>query len=818
MKRLLFLLFTLTAFFTPPGQAQNSEVKLIELTITDCPYDNPRYIRPFLTDEFGNRFEVGYYDYDEQVYLIRNYAFSPDENLQLILTGQGLLTSERIAVDPTTAVDGVVSMSVSMKDYRKVTFALEDGFYAHLTVSHQEGSPSYAVYEDTDEDQMVSAYRPGSSSSVMTDENGELYVYALPGQHNYWGTLHRQSDNTVFDDATTHTFNVTADGDNRVALGVDPEKFCIVTFNAKGFDGEALESAQVRFGTTDRYTDETGTMRHAVLKGTSLTWMSNFSPSTAEGVSSDPLYGSVATSGASAEVTVDFSQLARTVVRLTGLSGRGYEDYYAYHCSASGYQEGRFLKEDDGTLTLTRYAKAGKRVKGYAELCLDYSTASRRQFSFVVGETPEVVLDYTDYAFVNFKMDDDNAYATVIPTGAGAGSSQGNGENGARIFLGKGNYRAVYEHYVEGYDENAKIVADFTMDGTEKTVNFADNFKDYVDLVITLKSNPAIDNFDFDLYITGEGYEKSIYAYGEEELQKKLLMKKGVYELTTEAYHDRVLIPTTKEQINLTESRSYTVDMSELRLVSATVNSASGKALKDILVMLNDDAKLTGGFSCSEQQDIYFLLPDGQYTAAIGAGGYRLLETEFTVGPETGELSFTLQDGDCYPLSIYAYDSNNEDEEIPSVRITVEGVGTLYSEYGEFRSGDVAAFLAVPVGTYNCTVSAPGYETWHGTIDVNEDEADEETGLIDVEIDLAGQYTAIEQATTQSGPAISFTQEAVKVESNGPCTLRLYDMAGRLVARTTDQSLSTADLPAGVYIANATNAQGTAHLKLIVRK
>lgn len=79
-----------------------------------------------------------------------------------------------------------------------------------------------------------------------------------------------------------------------------------------------------------------------------------------------------------------------------------------------------------------------------------------------------------------------------------------------------------------------------------------------------------------------------------------------------------------------------------------------------------------------------------------------------------------------------------------------------------------------------------------------------------------GEVASVENISVQT-PTMRLENGTLTVSAEGVATIELFDMSGRIVARTDAGQLSTENIPAGIYIVKAVTATGTLSEKVVIK-
>ena len=822
-KNLLCVLFAL--LFLP--FAVQSQSKILRLNVTDVPeWDGfvKEQLSPIL---LINGSYVGEFHYNNGIY--ESYVDSQDkESVEFVLwSHNGIAPSAPVKWDisgqPNS--EGIYEKTVSMSDYKKVDFSIPSGYSIvtptnRLSVGRESVEREYRTYqEDGDDDASMDEF--GKTTTLATVD-GKDFIYAQPGHYYYWGSLYRESDGTTFDAPSVWEFDVKSSGVNEVSVpSIDSNKFTIVTFKVKDIDGKNADS-MVEFGTSYGYTGSSygdGKLRWAVLSGSPLTWRASMN--TDEGVFIAPIYGTVETTAREVSVDVDFSSLKKTELRAIGLSNRGFS-YASVSFESDGYQRG-FMQKEDGSYSLSFYTKSGSKIKGnvVSNVERDYNTVSSPAVTVSTTAGKDVVIDFGKYSYVSFSVEGSDMSPFVSVRKAGTNGVYNGVGSGA--LLEKGEYEAKCDHYLSDYEMSITLTTEFTVDGSgkDKNVVLSFNDNDYAVLTINVVNAPTYSDgslsIDFDYEINGE--ERDTYFSLGSTTTKKLLLKKGEYNYSAEINIDNdntddMTAYPIEGKLNMTEDRNITLDFAKYRIVEMDVRE--GNSLIDYYYVVIDnkfDNEL--GVDDVSGKLPLLIIPDGSYDIAVAAGGYAMCKKTVTIDANTKKLTFDMTKADCYPLSVYAFDSNNYDGVIPNCTVSVEGVGTITTDkFGYNYVGDLEKFLAVPSGTYKVKASALGYRDYNGEIVVDAAHADED-GWIYFEIDMT-ELSGVD-AVVDATPTIKFDGSILRVDGDKLWSISVYDLNGRVLLQTEKSELNISELPTGIYIAVAADGGEIIRTKVALR-
>ncbi len=709
--------------------------------------------------------------------------------------------------------------SISLKDYRKVRFDVEDGWNflekegesLYRTVGFRVGCPDGLWKKEE--------YVAGSGNVVNAPEMEEYYIYAKPGVYYWQGNIKRVSDNSDLD-VYHHSFTIPEAGN--ASIKVDFEQNSLATFKLKNVDSDLFSfHVDIYNGEDDNlyypiWSLDTNNGIASVLmpRDKTFRWKCETAGSTSYYY---PQTGSCKTDAAEVTVDADYSDYVMHHVLLKGMdtwiSGRIFATFKGngedWDCELSCGVENQkvYLPRDNYRIDAS-----------ISDIYIDNNKEYYSAFPIIqyisANQEKDLVFDVTSYHRVKVLYDGEPFEVDLsrkdIPAMEGI--------YGSHFLLPDGKYRV----YTSNYDEEVSLEQYFNVSGADKDVIMEYNPADYTSLTVNIKNinstllpNVLERELYFDLYQDGEEIDGRMYfdlASGKSSRTWKY--KKGTYTYRINSWSDspqEYFIPMTGTLELSDQEQVLDIDLNDLCYVPIEITGDKQEVIESVNILVDNDLYNLDNI---EQPDAKVIGWPGKYKITFFTGGYATKTQEFSIGKETEKLEVTMTPAEVYPLFIYLYGMH----EFASATVTVDGVGSYQIVDGLEYAGDLTPFLGVKTGTYKLTVTAPGYETHTQMIDVNEANYFEEDGGVVYEVRMKVSGTSVESIEQAAKPEVSVLQNRICVKAQQECRMMVYNLNGICVASVQGKQMMTEALPSGIYIVKTASSAGVSVKKVVVGK
>lgn len=708
--------------------------------------------------------------------------------------------------------------SISLKDYRKVRFDVEDGWNFlekegesfYRTVGFRVGCPDGLWKEEE--------YVAGSGNVVNAPEMEEYYIYAKPGVYYWQGNIKRVSDNSDLD-VYHHSFTIPEAGN--ASIKVDFEQNSLATFKLKNVDSDLFSfHVDIYNGEDDNlynpiWSLDTNNGIASVLmpRDKTFRWKCETAGSTSYYY---PQTGSCKTDAAEVTVDADYSDYVMHHVLLKGMdtwiSGRIFATFKGngedWDCELSCGVENQkvYLPRDN-------YRIDARISDIYIDNNKEYYSAFPIIQYISANQEKDLVFDVTSYHRVKVLYDGEPFEVDLsrkdIPAMEGI--------YGSHFLLPDGKYRV----YTSNYDEEVSLEQYFNVSGADKDVIMEYNPADYTSLTVNIKNinstllpNVLERELYFDLYQDGEEIDGMYFDLASGQSSRTWKYKKGTYTYRINSWSDspqEYFIPMTGTLELSDQEQVLDIDLNDLCYVPIEITGDKQEVIESVNLLIGNDLD---NLDYIEQPDAKVIGWPGKYKITFFTGGYATKTQEFSIGKETEKLEVTMTPAEVYPLFI---DLDGMDE-FTSATITVDGVGSYQIVNDYEYVGDFTPFMGVKSGTYKLTVTAPGYETYTQMIDVNAENYSEEDGFVFYEVCMKISGTSVESIEQNSKPEVSVLQNRICVKAQQECRMMVYNMSGVCVASVQGKQMMTEALPSGIYIVKTASATGTSVKKVAVGK
>lgn len=708
--------------------------------------------------------------------------------------------------------------SISLKDYRKVRFDVEDGWNflekegesLYRTVGFRVGCPDGLWKKEE--------YVAGSGNVVNAPEMEEYYIYAKPGVYYWQGNIKRVSDNSDLD-VYHHSFTIPEAGN--ASIKVDFEQNSLATFKLKNVDSDLFSfHVDIYNGEDDNlynpiWSLDTNNGIASVLmpRDKTFRWKCETAGSTSYYY---PQTGSCKTDAAEVTVDADYSDYVMHHVLLKGMdtwiSGRIFATFKGngedWDCELSCGVENQkvYLPRDNYRIDAS-----------ISDIYIDNNKEYYSAFPIIqyisANQEKDLVFDVTSYHRVKVLYDGEPFEVDLsrkdIPAMEGI--------YGSHFLLPDGKYRV----YTSNYDEEVFWEQYFDVSGADKDVVMEYNPADYTSLTVNIKNinatllpNVLEREMHFELYQDGEEIDGMYFDLASGESSRSWKYKKGTYTYKFFFWSDspqEFIIPMTGTLELSGQEQVLDVDLNDLCYVPVEITNNKQEEIESVNLLIGNDLE---HIDYIEQPDAKVIGWPGKYKFTFFTVGYATKTQEFSIGKETEKLEVTMTPAEVYPLFIYLDGMH----EFASATITVDGVGSYQIVDGLEYAGDLTPFLGVKTGTYKLTVTAPGYETHTQMIDVNEANYFEEDGGVVYEVRMKVSGTSVESIEQAAKPEVSVLQNRICVKAQQECRMMVYNLNGICVASAQGKQMMTEALPSGIYIVKTASSAGVSVKKVVVGK
>lgn len=708
--------------------------------------------------------------------------------------------------------------SISLKDYRKVRFDVEDGWNflekegesLYRTVGFRVGCPDGLWKEEE--------HVAGSGNVVNAPEMEEYYIYAKPGVYYWQGNIKRVSDNSDLD-VYHHSFTIPEAGN--ASIKVDFEQNSLATFKLKNVDSDLFSfHVDIYNGEDDNlynpiWSLDTNNGIASVLmpRDKTFRWKCETAGSTSYYY---PQTGSCKTDAAEVTVDADYSDYVMHHVLLKGMdtwiSGRIFATFKGngedWDCELSCGVENQkvYLPRDNYRIDAS-----------ISDIYIDNNKEYYSAFPIIqyisANQEKDLVFDVTSYHRVKVLYDGEPFEVDLsrkdIPAMEGI--------YGSHFLLPDGRYHV----YTSDYDEEVFLEQYFDVSGADKDVVMEYNPADYTSLTVNIKNinatllpNVLEREMYFELYQDGEEIDGMYFDLASDNHSRTWKYKKGTYTYRINSWSDspqEYFIPMTGTLELSDQEQVLDIDLNDLCYVPIEITGDKQEVIESVNLLIGNDLD---NLDYIEQPDAKVIGWPGKYKITFFTGGYATKTQEFSIGKETEKLEVTMTPAEVYPLFI---DLDGMDE-FTSATITVDGVGSYQIVNDYEYVGDFTPFMGVKAGTYKLTVTAPGYETHTQMIDVNEANYSEEDGGVVYEVRMKVSGTSVESIEQATKPEVSVLQNRICVKAQQECRMMVYNLNGICVASAQGKQMMTEALPSGIYIVKTASSAGVSVKKVVVGK
>lgn len=817
------LLFALLMWLPWCAKAQDQE-NVYRVSFTDLP-EGMEQEQIFVTmikyqdGELGEAFSM-FYDQESDSYVFQDddQSLKDCSQVKVEVYSYYLLTQGEFWDWTFDAQAEEQQKSISLKDYRKVRFDIENGW----NFVEKEGENNYRTigFEVARSADSWARWVPvlGSGNWVDSPEKEEYYIYAKPGTYYWKGNIKQTSNNSSLA-VPYQSFTVPEAGDAPIKL--DLEQNSVITFKVKNLSSD-ISSFNIDIYNAEgddlynpicSFVGINGTASVLLPRNNTFQWKCEATGSTSYYY---PQTGSCKTDAAEVTVDADYSDYVMHHVLLKGMdtwiSGRIFATFKGngedWDCELSCGVENQkvYLPRDN-------YRIDARISDIYIDNNKEYYSAFPIIQYISANQEKDLVFDVTSYHRVKVLYDGEPFEVDLsrkdIPAMEGI--------YGSHFLLPDGKYRV----YTSNYDEEVSLELYFNVSGADKDVIMEYNPADYTSLTVNIKNinstllpNVLERELYFDLYQDGEEIDGMYFDLASGQSSRTWKYKKGTYTYRINSWSDspqEYFIPMTGTLELSDQEQVLDIDLNDLCYVPIEITGDKQEVIESVNLLIGNDLD---NLDYIEQPDAKVIAWPGKYKFTFSAAGYATKMQEFSIGKETEKLEVTMTPAEVYPLFIDLYGI----DEFASATITVDGVGSYQIVEGYEYVGDFTPFMGVKAGTYKLTVTAPGYETHTQMIDVNEENYSEEDGFVFYEVRMKISGTSVESIEQAAKPEVSVLQNRISVKAQQECRMMVYNLNGICVASAQGKQMMTEALPSGIYIVKTASSAGVSVKKVVVGK
>ena len=722
------------------------------------------------------------YDYVDSYPIVLNVKFQVD--------GDYFLSDEweDWKISPEQAEQ---TKEVSLKGYRKISLQPEDGW----TFWNQETDNTVTMYQIrfSQSDSPNASWCAAHGSGTVTSDEVDYYIYAKAGDYIWSGTIFDASGRKLIVNKERVTID---DHSEQLTLRVDWSTKSLVTCSVTGIPEEKqdyvifLDQVNQDFFFT-KQTElllERGKTYHWSLRNTEVGSFFAY-----------PKSGGFTTEQSKMDLVIDYSDCRKSTLTLTEKEGFRMG---IVHLS---------LQDNEGMNNNLSY------VPPYLPMylperhdvdlnfsCTLWDEQSREWAVFPyrtilkAGKQQDLVIDLSAYHKIDFICQDQ----AVDPWVAIQGDENPYFGELARqsMYMPDGKYHASFVH-----PDGAALECDFTVEGTDQVVEFEYTPDDYKRVTVELQnadrvpSSLEIWNASLDILQDGELLATHLIYLNEGTVS--FVLKKGTYDYELSLDDNgpyAITMPLTGSFEVADVAPQLNLDLGEFCLASLNVKNEEGEQLPAFYYMINGDQKTLDYI----ELPMYMILPEGKYPLELFLGGYEPLKENVQLNRQTTEIPLVMKRGDIFPLFV-AVENLKEGE---MATVTVDGIGSYICYEDGFPDGDFLPFMSVKSGVYTLTITAPGYETYHGQISVDREHYSPDDLGVYYEFILQRQGSGLENPEQTVCPKVSLVGDAIQVQSETECKVGVYSASGICVARLEGKNVCTEILSPGLYIVRVLTA------------
>lgn len=701
------------------------------------------------------------------------------------------------------------TISIDLTQYHAVTFTPSDAAKYALSDIH--------IYHND----------PYGSLNL---ENNSNTGYLEDGEYTVKATVTDLNTKEVYKAITPQTLTIKG-ADQTVTYTLNTNDYHKVTVTVTGADGMPMAGQEVRIydnksgnGIGDSLTDKNGKAVFNLSTGTYKCYVnpSKYSPNYEE---------TFTIADKDVAINASFGNYKKLTVNLTGtlLSELNNSCNITIYNYTIGVEKSiSFGKDYNGNWTSYN--------NEFYLLCGNYSYSVendnrlkiRKDFELTGNQELTVNLSSSDYHKVTLKVVDENGEQVTngtmyVQTPNGQRIFELDASQTRTVYLPDGVYKGAYLYN----DHRSVVTQDFTVSGGNKNVTFT--YKEPgKECVLTIKAKglkkEGIEIDYLRIYFDCNGFNVGIadmninQEIGEGETSIEL--PTGTY-----TYSVRSTYVAQTGTITITKDQELILDYTSFGFLSIFTIDEDGNIISG-----NDDEEWEptislnqNGKSVSANQPYLFgLFPQGTYEIWAWCYGYKVVTQSVTVTDQDQRISIKLPKANPNKFILYFNINDEYNREINDATVNLTG-------YGEYPTIESELFFSdVTSGSISYTVKADGYETYTGTVNVNEDAVDTD-GLIEIYVYLKSkEAVAIKQTETSTETAFSvypvaadeYVHIAPAEKESTVWMIRLAATTGATVYSDKqvidgEAKVYVGNLPKGLYILTLCNGKQMKTYKII---
>lgn len=383
------------------------------------------------------------------------------------------------------------------------------------------------------------------------------------------------------------------------------------------------------------------------------------------------------------------------------------------------------------------------------------------------------------------------------------------------VYLPQGEYVAKFENR-NNMGETSVSTTEFSVVDQPQTVTLTHKEAKETSLTIKVKGIvSAYNNYCYvEFYKSGipiRGYEiRTEDGTGEETIQ----LPEGTYTYRVDEPEGKELSGT----VTLPADKELTFDYSTYRNLQVQVQDEEGQYIdRSPEISVYQDGK----FIYSGNRSIYAMFPAGVYQIRAWCKGYKAVSQSVTIGEtdQTITLKLPKETANTYTVQFLVADCYDSEYTPEGATVSLEGYGQLAAGY----EGDVS-FTDIVAGDVSYTISAPGYTTLKGVVNVSAEKA-KDNGYVPVFAILQPVPTGIEETPMSSNSFSIWTDnDYLYINANSTSTdlwtLQLVSINGSLVYTSkqhldTENNVYIGNNPKGIYLFVLSNGKQRIAYKVI---
>lgn len=681
------------------------------------------------------------------------------------------------------------TISVSFADYHKVTFTSSD-------------IEKYALSEI-----YVNSTQGGQSDYCEADHG----YYLSDGEYEISATITDRTTQESFPGISKQKFTV-AGQDMTVTYTLNENDYHQVTISVIDRTGKPMAGTNVSIGTrnnTETYTaDEQGKIKLHLPDGT-YTCRTNLADY-------KPQERSFKIAGADMDIRLSFENYKELTFKVNGdllekfKSGNSYGvPMLTLVSHAIEYRNTFALFNGNPTdgFTGSYYLPAGDYAYSLGITQGKRINTPETLMKLDTDKTVTITLSTADYQKVALNVVDENGTAWPVTYESSIYICNSthkdkdtyiyrlntNDGNFIDVYLPQGEYVAKFENRNNMGETNVST-AEFSVADQPQTVTLT--HKEAKEASLTIKVKGIVSEYDD--YCSVRFYKSGIpirdYGIRTESGigEKTIQLPEGTYTYSVDEPEGKEISGT----ITLPADKELALDYSTYQRLRVYTQDEEGQYIdKSTEISVYQDGK----FIYSDNRSIYAMFPAGVYQVRAWCKGYKAVSQSVTIGETDQIITLTLpkETANTYTVQFLVADCYESEYAPEGATVSLEGYGQLAAGY----EGNVS-FTDIVAGDVSYTISAPGYATLKGVVNVSAEKA-KDNGYVPVFAILQPVPTGIEETPMLSNSFSIWTDnDYLYINANSTSTdlwtLQLVSLNGSLVY-TSKQHLNTEN---NVYIGN----------------